>query len=156
MMKYMNYKPGWWASYFIYCMIPVCIYGWYLSTRRVSDEVTDTGSWMYLIKVNVFFIPLHKVIEYIKFRYLIKLQLNGGIPLISRINWVVHPIICPVSAIPFSLNNIIIHFIDFDSLLSIGTWRPLPHTKCSSIVFVLLINLKGFVWECEFGIYLFE
>lgn len=39
MMKYMNYKPGWWATYFIYCMIPICIYGWYLSTRRTSEEV---------------------------------------------------------------------------------------------------------------------
>lgn len=38
MMKYMNYKPGWWASYFIYCMIPICIYGWYLSTRRMAAE----------------------------------------------------------------------------------------------------------------------
>lgn len=43
MMRYMNYKPGWWASYFIYCMIPICIYAWYLSTRRCSEEVTEKG-----------------------------------------------------------------------------------------------------------------
>lgn len=40
MMKSMNYKPGWWAAYFIYCAIPVVIYIWYLvkRAREVSNE----------------------------------------------------------------------------------------------------------------------
>lgn len=32
-MRSMNYKPGWWAVYFIYCAIPVSIYIWYLVRR---------------------------------------------------------------------------------------------------------------------------
>lgn len=28
-----NYKPGWWALYFVYCAIPIVIYIWYLQKR---------------------------------------------------------------------------------------------------------------------------
>ncbi|XP_055682566.1 calnexin-like isoform X4 [Lutzomyia longipalpis] len=40
-MKSMNYKPGWWIMYFIYCLIPISIYGWYLCRRyhSASSEV---------------------------------------------------------------------------------------------------------------------
>lgn len=37
-MRYMNYKPGWWALYFVYCSIPISLYVWYL-TRRSKDVV---------------------------------------------------------------------------------------------------------------------
>ncbi len=33
LMRYMNYRPGWWALYFFYCSIPVSIYVWYLCRR---------------------------------------------------------------------------------------------------------------------------
>ncbi|XP_049765930.1 calnexin isoform X2 [Schistocerca cancellata] len=36
-MRAMNYKPGWWALYFLYCIVPIAIYVWYLC-RRVSEE----------------------------------------------------------------------------------------------------------------------
>lgn len=39
-MRYMNYKPGWWAVYFFYCSIPVAIYVWYLCRR--CEEVFPT------------------------------------------------------------------------------------------------------------------
>jgi hypothetical protein len=42
MMKSLNYKPGWWALYFVYCAIPIGIYVCYL-WRRVA-EVTSNGS----------------------------------------------------------------------------------------------------------------
>lgn len=43
MMRHMNYKPGYYLTYFIYCMIPVSIYVWYLCRRRNEDknEVND-------------------------------------------------------------------------------------------------------------------
>ncbi|XP_028047243.1 calnexin isoform X2 [Monomorium pharaonis] len=33
MMRAMNYKPGWWALYFLYCAIPIVAYIWYLCKR---------------------------------------------------------------------------------------------------------------------------
>uniref|UniRef100_A0A8D8CQ19 (northern house mosquito) hypothetical protein n=1 Tax=Culex pipiens TaxID=7175 RepID=A0A8D8CQ19_CULPI len=33
-MKYMGYKPGYWAAYFVYCSIPVIAYVWFLLRRR--------------------------------------------------------------------------------------------------------------------------
>jgi hypothetical protein len=39
MMRKMNYKPGWYLSYFIYCMIPVIIYVIYLIKRSRDDEI---------------------------------------------------------------------------------------------------------------------
>lgn len=41
MMKAMNYKPGWWALYFVYCGIPVVAYIWYLCKR--ACEVQHVG-----------------------------------------------------------------------------------------------------------------
>ncbi|XP_011137857.1 calnexin isoform X2 [Harpegnathos saltator] len=38
MMKAMNYKPGWWALYFVYCAIPVVAYIWYLYKRCREDK----------------------------------------------------------------------------------------------------------------------
>lgn len=37
-MRSINNKPGWWAVYIVYCMIPVVIYCWYLwqRTKEVS------------------------------------------------------------------------------------------------------------------------
>lgn len=37
-MKSMNYKPGWWAAYFFYCLIPIVLYIWYLLSRRSKDD----------------------------------------------------------------------------------------------------------------------
>lgn len=39
MMRHMNYKPGYYLTYFIYCMIPVTIYVWYLWRRRNEDKI---------------------------------------------------------------------------------------------------------------------
>lgn len=36
-MVNMNYRPGWYLTYFLYCMIPVSIYVWYLLSRRKDD-----------------------------------------------------------------------------------------------------------------------
>lgn len=44
MMANMNYKPGWYLSYFFYCMIPMSIYVWYLLSRRKDDFVTEVVS----------------------------------------------------------------------------------------------------------------
>jgi hypothetical protein len=41
MMVNMNYKPGWYLTYFIYCMIPVSIYVWYLLKRRKEDLIEE-------------------------------------------------------------------------------------------------------------------
>lgn len=38
-MRHMNYKPGYYLTYFIYCMIPVSIYVWYLCRRRNEDKI---------------------------------------------------------------------------------------------------------------------
>jgi hypothetical protein len=38
-MRHMNYKPGYYLSYFIYCMIPVVIYVAYLWRRRNEDII---------------------------------------------------------------------------------------------------------------------
>jgi len=38
MMKAMNYKPGWWALYFLYCAIPVVAYIWYLCKRAFEVQ----------------------------------------------------------------------------------------------------------------------
>ncbi|XP_043493413.1 calnexin-like isoform X1 [Polistes fuscatus] len=40
MMRSMNYKPGWWALYFCYCMVPITIYVWYL-IKRSREEKND-------------------------------------------------------------------------------------------------------------------
>lgn len=40
MMIHMNYKPGYYLTYFIYCMIPVTIYVCYL-WRRYNDDTTE-------------------------------------------------------------------------------------------------------------------
>lgn len=39
-MRSINYKPGWWAVYFVYCMIPIAIYVRYLykSAKEPNDE----------------------------------------------------------------------------------------------------------------------
>lgn len=41
MMVNMNYKPGWYFTYFCYCMIPVSIYVWYLLKRRKDDLLEE-------------------------------------------------------------------------------------------------------------------
>lgn len=41
----MNYKPGWYLSYFVYCMIPVSIYVWYLNNRRKDDFRPQVLRW---------------------------------------------------------------------------------------------------------------
>lgn len=57
MMVNMNYKPGWYLSYFIYCMIPVVIYVWYLLSRRKDDFVDEvfqrlTPAELFLIAID--------------------------------------------------------------------------------------------------------
>ncbi|XP_043260945.1 calnexin-like isoform X1 [Colletes gigas] len=39
-LKATNYKPGWWALYFLYCAIPIVIYIWYLQ-KRFREEKYD-------------------------------------------------------------------------------------------------------------------
>jgi hypothetical protein len=39
-MKALNYKPGWWALYFVYCAIPIGIYVYYL-WKRVAEVTTS-------------------------------------------------------------------------------------------------------------------
>lgn len=41
MMRKMNYKPGYYLTYFIYCMIPVSIYVTYLWRRRQEDFLPE-------------------------------------------------------------------------------------------------------------------
>lgn len=45
-MRSINHKPGWWALYIVYCMIPVVIYCWYLwkRTKEVSFAVSYSAS----------------------------------------------------------------------------------------------------------------
>lgn len=38
-MQSMNYKPEYYAAYFIYCLIPVVCYIWYLSRCAKEDKV---------------------------------------------------------------------------------------------------------------------
>ncbi|XP_058986682.1 calnexin isoform X1 [Musca domestica] len=40
LMRHMNYKPGWWALYFLYCSIPIGGYIYYLYRRAVEEEDT--------------------------------------------------------------------------------------------------------------------
>ncbi|XP_014213702.1 calnexin [Copidosoma floridanum] len=40
MRRMMNYKPGWWFAYLIYCSIPVCIYICFLISRAREPEDT--------------------------------------------------------------------------------------------------------------------
>jgi hypothetical protein len=35
-MRHINYSPGYWGVYFVYCMIPISAYVWYLY-RRVKE-----------------------------------------------------------------------------------------------------------------------
>ncbi|XP_049290724.1 calnexin-like isoform X1 [Anopheles funestus] len=39
-MRYINYKPGYWGAYFVYCSIPLIAYIWFLWSRR--DTEADT------------------------------------------------------------------------------------------------------------------
>ncbi|XP_059483645.1 calnexin isoform X2 [Neocloeon triangulifer] len=41
MMRRMNYKPGYWGIYFIYCLIPISCYVWYLYRRSKEDTQAD-------------------------------------------------------------------------------------------------------------------
>ncbi|CRL02494.1 CLUMA_CG015334, isoform A [Clunio marinus] len=54
MMANMNYSPGWYLTYFIYCMIPVVIYVWYLLSRRKDD---------YLIQEETFVQKMTKIVN---------------------------------------------------------------------------------------------
>lgn len=42
-MRRMNYKPGWWALYFLYLLIPASCYVFYLYRRA-----KEVGLWPYL------------------------------------------------------------------------------------------------------------
>lgn len=56
MMKAMNYKPGWWALYFLYCIIPVVAYIWYLykQIREVQHSRVEVKN-ICLIKCNILY-----------------------------------------------------------------------------------------------------
>lgn len=41
LMRHMNYKPGWWALYFLYLLIPASCYVFYLY-RRAKEVETVT------------------------------------------------------------------------------------------------------------------
>ncbi|XP_053664836.1 calnexin-like [Anopheles marshallii] len=36
-MRYINYKPGYWGAYFVYCSIPLIAYIWFLWSRRDTE-----------------------------------------------------------------------------------------------------------------------
>lgn len=55
-MKSMNYKPGWWALYFLYILIPVSAYVWYLC--RQVKEVYRVGVLVCCIQTHLRSIPL--------------------------------------------------------------------------------------------------
>nr|CAD7443778.1 unnamed protein product [Timema bartmani] len=65
MMKSMNYKPGWWALYFLYCMVPVLGYSWYL-WKRVAEEslftrlinYTNEQPWLWAVYVVLIGLPI--------------------------------------------------------------------------------------------------
>lgn len=42
-MRYMNYRPGYWVLYFIYCACPIAVYVTYLLRRSKErpDEAED-------------------------------------------------------------------------------------------------------------------
>ncbi|XP_050074137.1 calnexin [Anopheles maculipalpis] len=44
-MRYINYKPGYWGAYFVYCSIPLIAYVWFLWSRRdkESDAKAEVG-----------------------------------------------------------------------------------------------------------------
>ena len=43
-MAHMNYRPGYYLSYFIYCMIPVTIYIYYLWQRKKDDDIIEVST----------------------------------------------------------------------------------------------------------------
>ncbi|KYN19040.1 Calnexin [Trachymyrmex cornetzi] len=65
MMKAMNYKPGWWALYFLYCAIPIVAYIWYLCKRacewstwnRIAKFTAD-HPWMWAVYLVLIAIPV--------------------------------------------------------------------------------------------------
>lgn len=53
-MKHMNYKPGWYLTYFIYCLVPVVAYIWYLLSRRGKDNealevISITNIYLFIV-----------------------------------------------------------------------------------------------------------
>jgi hypothetical protein len=50
MMKTLNYKPGWWALYFVYCAIPIATYVCYL-WKRVSEVTTGYAMYRCLLVI---------------------------------------------------------------------------------------------------------
>jgi hypothetical protein len=51
MMKSLNYKPGWWALYFVYCAIPIGIYVRYL-WRRVAEVTSNVSAYCSLLIIS--------------------------------------------------------------------------------------------------------
>ncbi|KAE8746555.1 hypothetical protein FOCC_FOCC006789 [Frankliniella occidentalis] len=64
-MKSMNYKPGWWALYFLYILVPISAYVWYLC-RQVKEEslvtriinYSNDNPWLYAIYIVAVGLPL--------------------------------------------------------------------------------------------------
>lgn len=50
MMKILNYRPGWWALYFVYCAIPIGIYVCYL-WKRVAEVTGSCAVYCYLLLI---------------------------------------------------------------------------------------------------------
>lgn len=47
-MRHMNYKPGWWALYFLYLLIPASCYVFYLYRRaKEVESVTLMRDFLY-------------------------------------------------------------------------------------------------------------
>ncbi|XP_043786169.1 calnexin-like isoform X1 [Apis laboriosa] len=68
-LKATNYKPGWWALYFIYCAIPVILYIWYLLKRirewsvwRQIGTFTAEHPWIWGIYIIAPGLPILLVI----------------------------------------------------------------------------------------------
>ncbi|CAB3374588.1 Hypothetical predicted protein [Cloeon dipterum] len=65
MMRKMNYKPGYWGIYFIYCLIPICAYIWYLYRRTQEDSLvtrllayTAEYPWLWVVFIVIFGLPV--------------------------------------------------------------------------------------------------
>uniref|UniRef100_A0A182HPG0 Uncharacterized protein n=1 Tax=Anopheles arabiensis TaxID=7173 RepID=A0A182HPG0_ANOAR len=60
-MRYINYKPGYWGAYFVYCSIPLIAYVWFLWSRRDKEETfvsrvlkyCNSNPWMWAVLIVV-------------------------------------------------------------------------------------------------------
>lgn len=70
MNERMNYRPGYYLTYFIYCMIPVAIYVYYLWQRKKEDDVVPEVTFLFnIIVAYIELIPLSGVAIFTPVKY---------------------------------------------------------------------------------------